>query len=230
MSKNAAMIGIESLETLQAGDPVAALALAIKEGVRAMGMALGAGQVERLARYLLLLAKWNRVYNLTSIVEPLAMVAPHLLDSLTPYPYIKGASVLDVGSGAGLPGIPLAIACPDKRFVLLDSRVKKTRYMTQAVIELGIVNVSVECARIEGYRPSTGFDTVISRAFASLGEFIALASHACARPGRMLAMKGALPEHECQALRASGERAHIHRVVVPGIEGVRQLVEIPRSS
>jgi 16S rRNA (guanine527-N7)-methyltransferase len=224
------MIGLESLETLQARDPVAALTRAIEKGVSAMGMALDGGQVERLARYLLLLAKWNRVYNLTSIAQPLVMVAAHLLDSLAACPYVKGARVLDVGSGAGLPGIPLAIACPDKRFVLLDSRVKKTRFMAQAVIELGIVNASVECARIESYRPSTGFDTVISRAFASLGDFIALASHACARPGRMLAMKGALPEHERQALRASSELARIHSLMVPGIEGVRQLVEIPKSS
>ncbi len=154
------------------------------------------------------------------------MVAPHLLDSLSVYEFIKGPRVLDVGSGAGLPGIPLAIASPAIQFVLLDSNAKKTRFIQQAAIELGLSNVRVEHGRIESYRPEARFDTVICRAFASLIDFVESAAHTCAPGGRMLAMKAHLSAAEQQALHTMSKTAKTYELIVPGIAGERQLVEI----
>jgi 16S rRNA (guanine527-N7)-methyltransferase len=208
--------------TLNSDDSLAAT---ICEGAAAFGLALAAGQADLLARYLMLLAKWNRIYNLTGIGDAPAMVAPHVLDSLSVLKFVRGARVLDVGSGAGLPGIPLAIANPDKSFVLLDSNSKKTRFMQQAAIELDLANVHVEHRRIQSYRPEVGFDTVICRAFASLTKFVA-AARTCAPTGRMLAMKGVLRESEQQELRAMRGQVNIYKLEVPGIDGPRQLLEI----
>lgn len=207
-------------------DPGYTLAAAIEAGSAALGLSFDARRLDVLARYLKLLAKWNLVYNLTGIRDAPAMVAPHLLDSLSAQTFVRGARVLDVGSGAGLPGIPLAIANADQQFVLLDSNAKKTRFMQQVKIELGLVNVRVERMRIESYRPEAGFDTVICRAFAGLTDFVATASHACLPTGCMLAMKAGLSVGEEQRIRAMCRRVNISKLAVPGIEGERQVVEI----
>lgn len=186
-------------------------------------------QVDRLVTYLRLLVKWNRVYNLSGIQDAAAMIALHILDSLSAHTYIMGPRVLDVGSGAGLPGIPLAIAKPDLDVVLLDANAKKTRFIQQAALELKIRNVRVELARIEDYRPRIGFDTVVCRAFASLSKFVAAASHTCASGGRLLAMKGALSADERQTIASLGERVRIDKLTVPGIGAERQLVEISKA-
>ena len=191
-----------------------------------MGLQLDVQRIDLLARYLTLLAKWNRVYNLTGIRDARAMIARHLLDSLSVHSHIKGPHVLDVGSGAGLPGIPLAIANPDLDFALLDSNAKKTRFIQQATIELSLENVRVEHSRIESYRPEAGFDTVICRAFAPVTDFVTTASHACGPAGRMLAMKGRLQKNEQQWLRAMRSRVRTYKLKVPGIAAERQLVEI----
>jgi 16S rRNA (guanine527-N7)-methyltransferase len=210
-----------------APDSKDALAQAIEAGSPALALNLKPAQIDALVQYLRLLARWNRVYNLSGIREPAAMVAPHILDSLSVQGFIAGPRVLDVGSGAGLPGIPLAVARPDFQFVLLDANSKKTRFMQQAVIELALGNVSVEQARIEDYRPQTGFDTVLCRAFASLHDFAARAAHVCAPQGRMLAMKAGLTRSEQQA--AATGRVIMHQLKVPGIKGERQLVEISQA-
>jgi 16S rRNA (guanine527-N7)-methyltransferase len=219
---------LESVES--PAEPALELAEAIAAGSSVLRVELEPEQINRLAQYVELLAKWNRVYNLTSICEPRAMVALHLLDSLSVYNYIlKSARVLDVGSGAGLPGIPLAIASPSVQFVLLDSSAKKTRFMWQAVIELCLANVRVERYRIQNYRPEASFDTVICRAFAGLQGFIESASLACAPNGRMLAMKAKLSDDEQQIVDAMSEWARVYKLEVPGIEGERQLIEILKA-
>jgi 16S rRNA (guanine527-N7)-methyltransferase len=205
------------------------LAAAIHSGATSLGLSLDARSINLLACYLTLLSKWNRVYNLTGIREAPAMVAPHLLDSLSAHGYTRGPRVLDVGSGAGLPGIPLAIANPDLYVVLLDSSAKKTRFIQQALIELRLHNARVERNRIESYRPQAGFDTVICRSFAPVADFVAAASHACLPAGRMLAMKSRLTGTEQQHVRAMRSRVRIYKLKVPRIEGERQLIEISKA-
>lgn len=178
--------------------------------------------------YLRLLAKWNRVYNLSGIRDEAAMIGPHLLDSLSVHAYITGPRVLDVGSGAGLPGIPLAAAKPELDFTLLDASAKKTRFMRQVAIELKLQNVRVEQGRIEDYRPSIGFDTVVCRAFASVVKFVEVANRVCMPGGRLVAMKGALSAEERQTIASLRGRIRIHQLTVPGVETERQLVEISK--
>ena len=172
----------------------------LDQGLTALGLALPAPERERLLAYLRLLGRWNNAYNLTAIRDPLDMVTRHLLDSLAVAPHLAGTRVLDVGTGPGLPGIPLAVACPALGFTLLDANAKKTRFVVQAVGELALKNVEVVQTRVENYRPSRTFDTVVSRAFASIAAMLAAARHLCAPGGRFLAMKGAYPEEELKAL------------------------------
>ncbi|WP_303902383.1 16S rRNA (guanine(527)-N(7))-methyltransferase RsmG [Thiohalomonas denitrificans] len=193
-------------------------------GLEAMGLALSEAQRELLIAYVGLLAKWNRAYNLTAVREPQEMVVRHLLDSLAVAPYLAqgrdpgdALRVIDVGTGPGLPGIPLAVACPGDTFFLLDTNGKKTRFLTQAKAELGLGNVTVIHSRVEAYRPDTPFDVVIARAFASLSEIASGCSHLLAPRGRVLAMKGARPEAELAALPA-GLSAQAIRLTVPGLE------------
>ncbi|NOZ53348.1 MAG: 16S rRNA (guanine(527)-N(7))-methyltransferase RsmG [Gammaproteobacteria bacterium] len=190
-------------------------------------------QIARLLAFVNLLSKWNRVYNLTAVRDPAEMIKRHLLDSLSILPYLKGVSVIDVGAGAGLPGIPLAIALPDVRFVLLDSNNKKTRFMQQAKIELQLHNVTVVCCRVEQYRDNTEFskqnitfDTVISRAFSSLTTLTRLAGHLCDANGRFLAMKGIYPEKELAEISKPFEINAVHEIQVPSLNESRYLIEI----
>ena len=169
---------------------------ALERGLDELALALPAGVTEQLLAYVDLLMKWNRTYNLTAIRDPLEMVSRHLLDSLavlTHLPMTDGAALADVGSGAGLPGIPLAIARGAWRVTLNDSRQKKAAFLRQAAIELGLRNVEVHEGRVESWRPAARFAVVISRAFADLGEFISKCRHLVARGGCLAAMKGAAP-------------------------------------
>jgi 16S rRNA (guanine527-N7)-methyltransferase len=172
---------------------------ALNRGVGELGLDLPAGAAERLMQYIALLAKWNRTYNLTAIREPMEMVSHHLLDSLAVVPHLPlpaHGALADVGAGAGLPGIPLAVARPHWRVTLNDSNQKKAAFLRQAAIELELANVQVHEGRVEAWRPPTGFALVISRAFAELAQFIALCTHLVAPDGILAAMTGAAPRAE----------------------------------
>ena len=201
----------------------------LSAGIQSLGLGIDAETQACLLHYLALMAKWNRVFNLTAVRSPREMLSHHLLDSLAVMPHVHGVRVLDVGSGPGLPGIPLAITCPERRFTLLDSNGKKTRFMRQATIELGVTNVEVVHDRVESYHPSEGFDTVISRAFASITDFVTLAGPHCRPQGRLLAMKGRYPVDELEALPAGFRVAAVHRLAVPELGAERHLVEIIRN-
>jgi 16S rRNA (guanine527-N7)-methyltransferase len=200
---------------------------ALDRGLGEMALALPAGARERLLDYVALLVKWNRTYNLTAIRDPLAMVAHHLLDSLAVLPHLPLAAergrLADVGSGAGLPGIPIAIARPHWRVALAESSQKKSAFLRQAAIELHLVNVEVHEGRVEAWRPEPLFDVVISRAFAALADFIAACRHLVAPGGVLAAMKGTAPQN----LSPGCLLIPLH---VPLLNAQRHLVLCPASS
>lgn len=201
------------------------LAQPIEQGLAAMGIELPAEARARLAAHLELIEKWNRVHNLTAVRDTAQMVVLHLLDSLSLLPYVADAkSVIDVGSGPGFPGIPLAIARPDVRFTLLDSSHKKCAFLEQAKAELGLANVTVACDRVERYRPAQGFDVVVSRAFADLADFVTQSRHLAAPGGRLLAMKGVYPFEEIARVPVSHRVAQVVELAVPSLEAKRHLV------
>ncbi len=193
-----------------------------------MAIELPGGALEQLTAYLALLLKWNRTYNLTAVRDPRRMVSRHLLDCLAILPWVRGPRVLDVGTGAGLPGIPLAIARPDWQFTLLDSNGKKTRFVQQVKLALGLSHVEVRQARIESLRGEAGFDTITARAFGSLAEFVRSTRSVLSPRGSWLAMKSAAIDAELAQLKALDEPLRIERVPleVPGEPALRQLVLI----
>ncbi len=191
--------------------------------LRGMGANLDARQEMRLLGYLDLIVKWNRTYNLTAIHEPERMLTHHLLDSLAILPMLGAGPLLDVGSGAGLPGIPLAIARPELYVTLLDSSQKRCGFMQQAVIELKLDNVSVVNARAEDYRPVEHFPQIVSRAFSDLSEFVKVTRHLLAEGGEWLAMKGLYPDEEIAQLKGARVRRH-SSLDIPGLEASRHLV------
>jgi 16S rRNA (guanine527-N7)-methyltransferase len=194
-------------------------------GATALGLGLDAQQERQLLAYVALLDKWNKVYNLTAVREPEAMVTQHLLDSLAVLPHLATArSLVDVGAGAGLPGIPLAIARPDLRVILTDSNHKKTTFMQQACVELGLANATVVCERVERVELPAKADAVISRAFSDLKEFARLAGHLLAPGGRLLAMKGIYPHEELAQLPANVKVRQVIPLTVPGLDATRHLV------
>ena len=197
----------------------------LRDGLREMGLTLDAACQARLLDYLALLLKWNRAYNLTAVRDPREMVSRHLLDSLSILPWVRGPRVLDVGTGAGLPGIPLALALPALSFTLLDANGKKTRFVQQAVIELGLGNVSVVQKRVESLADETGFDTITSRAFSELRHMLELTAHLRAPGGRWAAMKAGLEAFDPDTL-TPGLRMQVERLRVPGEPGQRHLVLI----
>jgi 16S rRNA (guanine527-N7)-methyltransferase len=202
----------------------------IQDGAARMALALPDGAVAKCAAYLRLLEKWNRVHNLTAVRETERMVVLHLLDSFSVLPHIDDAlSILDVGSGGGLPGIPIAIARPDLRVTLLDSSTKKATFLEQARAELALTHVEVVCARVEQWHPDQLFDAVVSRAFADLGEFVAQAQHLVAPSGRMLAMKGVYPFEEIARLPATHRVAQVAELHVPELDAKRHLVFVERA-
>ncbi|MBK7659056.1 MAG: 16S rRNA (guanine(527)-N(7))-methyltransferase RsmG [Betaproteobacteria bacterium] len=195
------------------------------QGLAAMGTQLPEGAIDRLAQYLRLLEKWNRVHNLTAIREPEQMVTLHVLDSLSVLPYVAGArSLVDVGTGAGLPGIPLALARPDLSVTLLDSSHKKATFLEQARLELKLANIAVACERVERWHPQAKFDAVVSRAFAELADFVQGARHLVAPEGTLLAMKGVHPFEEIARLPASCRLDRVVELTVPTLEAKRHLV------
>ena len=193
---------------------------ALERGLDELQLAMPAGSLERLLAYQALLLKWNRTYNLTAIREPLEIVSRHLLDSLAVLahlPMSEDSALADVGSGAGLPGIPLAIARAKWRVTLNDSSQKKCAFLRQAAMELGLRNVTVHEGRVEAWRPAERFAVVISRAFADLGDFLAQCGHLVARGGWLAAMKGAAPTN-------LGENCRIVTLHVPQLHAQRHLV------
>lgn len=209
--------------------PVKSPEVLLPEGLEQLGLPLPAEVRARLLEYIRLLAKWNQVYNLTAVRKPGEMVVRHLLDSLSIAPFIRGSHVLDVGTGAGLPGIPLALAQPDRQFVLLDSSAKRIRFITQAIAELGLKNAAAAQSRAEDFRPAHLFDTVVSRAFASIEAMVQAAGHLCAEHGCLLAMKGAYPQAELKAIPAGFRVTGVHELHVPGLDAQRHVVCIERK-
>jgi 16S rRNA (guanine527-N7)-methyltransferase len=197
-------------------------------GLERLGLDLPTTARQKLLDYVALIAKWNQVHNLTAIREPGKMVTHHLLDSLAILKVVDGATkrVIDVGSGAGLPGIPLAIARPDWSITLLDSNHKKGVFLQQAVSELGLSNARVVVDRVEAFRPDDGFDYVVSRAFSDLPEFAELSRHLRAAGGMLLAMKGVYPYEEVLQLSPEIGAVEVIRLDVPGVDAERHLVQI----
>jgi 16S rRNA (guanine527-N7)-methyltransferase len=201
------------------------LAAAIADGLTAMAIDLPAAARERLEQHLELIARWNRVHNLTAVRETEQMVVLHLLDSLSVLPHLGSArTVLDVGTGPGLPGIPIAIARPDTHVTLLDSSHKKCSFLRQARTELGLANVEVVCDRVENWKPQEKFDAVVSRAFSDLGDFVAQAQHLVAPGGRLIAMKGVYPFDEIARVPATHRVAQVLELHVPSLDAKRHLV------
>ena len=202
----------------------------IVEGSERLGIRLPLEAVGRLAAYLALLERWNRAFNLTAVRDPESMVVRHVLDSLSILPWVEGPRVLDVGSGAGLPGIPLAIVRPEFKFCLLDSNGKRTRFLTQVVVELRLNNVSVVRGRVEDYRPETLFNSIVSRAFATLADLVADAGRLCAPAGRLLAMKGVFPDDELACLPSAFRVVGVYPLQVPHLEAERHLTHLAPAS
>jgi 16S rRNA (guanine527-N7)-methyltransferase len=195
----------------------------LSSGIAQMEIKVTLEEQIKLLNYLTLLQKWNKIYNLTAIREPKEMVSNHLLDSLAVVPYLRPGKWLDVGCGAGLPGIVLAIVNPTYTFTLLDSNNKKTSFVQQAVIELGLNNVEVRCERIEAWQSIEKFDGIISRAFAETAKFVSSTRHLMKSSGRWIAMKGA-PEEELKRIPGDIKVEKIIALQVPTIKAARSLV------
>lgn len=201
----------------------------LKEGLQALASPDAEAYSDVFARFLGLLEKWNRAFNLTAVREPNEMITRHVLDSLTARRFLHGLSVLDVGTGAGLPGLPLAIVEPQRQFALLDAAGKKIRFVQHAVGELALGNVQVVQSRVENYRPADPFDTVICRAFSSLQEFVGRCDSLVANGGRLLAMKGRLSKAERAGVPAPWIITEVVPVSVPGLVGERHIVVLERA-
>lgn len=205
---------------------VADLARQLQQGVDALGLQIDAAVQRKLLDYILLLDKWNKVYSLTAVREPERMIGLHLLDCLAILPHIEARRVLDVGSGGGMPGIILAICHPDWQIAMIDSNSKKTGFLQQAAISLQLTNVEVITGRVEQYLPAQPFDLITSRAFADLGDFVALSQHLLAADGGYAAMKGVYPQDEMTRLPAGFAVTEVVPLHVPGLDAERHLVRI----
>jgi 16S rRNA (guanine527-N7)-methyltransferase len=196
----------------------------LEDGIIEMGLEEQLGGDQRLMEYVTELMNWNRVYNLTSVRKPTEIITRHILDSLSILEHLHGNRILDIGTGAGLPGIPLAIACPEREFVLLDSSSKKLRFVQQTLGILGLDNVRLENFRVDEYHPDIPFDTTICRAFSDLPDYYRHASPLCNGEGRILAMKGVHPMTELECLEDVGVAAEVIPLKVPGMDAERHLV------
>jgi 16S rRNA (guanine527-N7)-methyltransferase len=196
----------------------------LEDGIYELGLEERLAGDDRLMEYITELMNWNRLYNLTSVRKPTEIVTRHILDSLSILPYLSGRRVLDIGTGAGLPGIPLAIACPECEFVLLDSSSKKLRFVQQTLAILKLENVMLEHRRIEDYQPQQRFDSVVCRAFSELREIYRHASRLCNSAGRILAMKGIYPVTEIESLDDQEVIEQVVSLKVPGLDAERHLV------
>lgn len=200
------------------------LARQLAQGVAQLGIALPGAAQQGLLDYLALLQKWNKVYNLTAVREAPRMVSQHLLDCLAVAPHVGAAAILDVGSGAGLPGIPLALVLPDSQVTLLEANHKKAAFLKQAQIELKLGNVEVVCERVEAWRPGRQYEIVVSRAFSDLAEFVKLAGRHVAPGGRLAAMKGIFPHEEIAQLPQGWRLQQAVELTVPALRAQRHLL------
>ena len=187
-------------------------------------------QASQLIQLVDLLVKWNKAYNLTSVRDPSQMLVKHIMDSIVVSPHLEGNSFIDVGTGPGLPGLPLAILNPNKHFVLLDSLGKRLRFIRQAILSLGLKNVEIVQSRVEEYKPEIGFDCVLSRAFASLEDMLSWCHHLPNENGHFLALKGQYPESEILNLDSKFKFIESVTLQVPQLDGERCLVKVKRVS
>ena len=192
-------------------------------GLKTLNLSFKPEQIEQLLGFIKLIAKWNKAYNLTAVRNNEDMARLHILDSLAILPHIEGKRVIDIGTGAGLPGIPLAIFLPEVEFVLLDSNAKKTRFVQQVILELKLKNVSVIHSRAEDYQPELGFDIITTRAFTNLADMVKMTAHLLSPDGVLLAMKGLIPEAELAEINA---KTTLLPIKVPEVEAERCLVRI----
>ena len=195
----------------------------LQEGLQELNISADEHKLESLLAFIKLIEKWNKAYNLTAVRKPEDMARLHILDSMAVMPFIQGNRVADIGTGAGLPGIPLAIFLPDIEFTLVDSNSKKTRFVQQAILELKLKNVKVIHSRVENLQTDTFFSTVIMRAFASLEDIMRLSRHLIDKEGILLAMKGQTPDLELNEIAQPYSIIPVH---VPGIEAERCLIQI----
>ena len=209
-------------------DSSRAVADTLDAGLASLDLAATPDQRSALLAYLDLLQRWNKAYNLTAVRNPQDMVRRHLLDSLSVLSLLPAAAerLVDVGSGGGLPGVPLAIMCPDRSFELVDGNGKKARFLFQVKTELGLANMASRHARAEAWQPGDGFDVVLSRAFASLADMVSCCAHLVRPDGVLLAMKGQYPAEEIEALGDTVDVAAVHRLEVPGLPEARHVVEL----
>jgi 16S rRNA (guanine527-N7)-methyltransferase len=207
-----------------------ALARVLADGIAELALDLSAVQQEQLLDYLALLGKWNHVYNLTSVRDPMQMMTLHLLDSLAAVPAFAGArNVLDVGAGGGLPGLVLAIARPDMKVSMIDTVHKKTAFLTQVKAELGLKNVTVHTKKVQDLQVKEPFDVITSRAFADLSDFIAWSHHLLSDNGRFIALKGTAPQEERERLPGDWKVQQLQPLRVPGLDAERHLVFVERA-
>jgi 16S rRNA (guanine527-N7)-methyltransferase len=208
----------------------AALAQVLEKGVAELKLDLDEAQIAKLLDYLALLAKWNAVYNLTSVRDPMQMLTLHVLDSLAAVSAFAGATnVLDVGAGGGLPGMVLAISRPDMKVSMIDTVHKKTAFLTQVKAELGLANVSIHTMRVEQLQVKQAFDVITSRAFADLSDFVNWSGHLLAEGGQFIALKGVAPPDERERLPQQWKVTELRAIRVPGLDAERHLVFIARA-
>lgn len=202
----------------------------LQAGMHALNITANEKQIASLLQYLNLLRKWNASFNLSGITEINEMVSVHLLDSLSLSPYLQGEHFVDAGTGAGLPGIPLAIIHPDKHFTLIDSNGKKTRFLFQVKLALNLSNITIENCRIEHYQSPRQIDMVMCRAFSSLEDTVSKTQQLLKKGSKLLAMKGRYPDQEIDQLPAGFEVTSIAKSGIPGSDSQRHVIEIGRVS